>query len=1783
MSIYKAMAAKAADPKFVALGYQEQRNERKNIVTQYLSADPSFLKLDAETQRNVYLQTMSSYDIPALEDKKLEKYIDALVQGGRNGNAEALSLIEGLVNANAMSRSSVFGSLIGKYYEAIGGMSLTPGSGYGDLTGESVSNLMDGSDAAKIQVYFSALGQDPDFKGILKTEKQAAFLGSSIDQTALSIVPGARASTAVGRIFGGAAVNMTVGAAGNLIIENAQAALQNEPERYTDTFKEITKTAGQGAAINFAIGTGFAAVFEVGSATRILFKAAPKSDLAPTGSLWWKKAANPLEVEGAISKLGGAENVPETLYRQLDPKTRDSAWTQWAKMDALQKDASKVDLSPIDTTALAAIDLPDVRFAPKDWASPTSSGFNVWEYVPGKNGRAPLTLTGEAKSISELRSILADKMVARYGMVDDLSSPMSMVQGSDLLLEGRMRYLADKAYDPFADIPSVEDFISPTKRGYISPTEAQDAAYAAVSGGGSAFKVKIDVDESLASRIVNKKSLLDDASSLRIVEASSDEANALVVLNRAASGDVVQSANAWAQKASNAGGGWSAEEARKFYLIHHGFDGIADSATKTFEAFFPSKVKWITDQIDKATGALRPVTQARLAQSGAVGNKIFLSSKIKASLGPKTLASNGDALATVAMAKFKGTLQSDDVGNFVKQLSSAKGVSAKTVKVEIARGKSNVVDGEIASAISRDADGALVVRVPESITTYKGQRDFVDSLLSDIDKLGAEVVKPGRNYVPLKSDAFAKAAGESQSRFTLPFDDEAANAIWLDSVAQSQLGKSRLMRRPDNGYDLRDQNGAVTQSFKDIYEARDALVIESLDQKFLRGDLYKQGYALSGSTQKGFTLSGPGLSKPIYSTDLKGLLSTVNYRPSKISNRLAPSEVIIDRSSTTLKFDGKSLAASPEKIARALSKFENPDELAKMSNIKKSMNGDVFKIDENYFRVDVPKLGMTRHFTDAAEAKAFLDSDFASMDMLKTAAERKGLSLFYDVDSGGYVLGDGANIYRAQNADDVQKLLRDRPDVSGGREILSSLDPQADEAVKQILDELDPKLLKEWRESSFNQSMVKVSADALDSYPTPATKGLYKPIPETGRTTTKLRHVLRNNMSTWDYYTESTIRQELGLPDLANGMRQYKHNYRVYEVERPEWLNVAGSMMSDARGRPYKADRANAILAYREAQGNPELLAKTADQFGPLSAREQWSLDLTTKFFDKAAIYFGVDPKTYLNNYMSHIRDYVLSHWDECSTMVDAQELLTKSFGSWEKVPAKLKPYFKYERADALLTAAMEHDPIKIFQRYVDQGLKEKYLQKPVQDILDYLRTHGDVVDADVQQAILQRIAFTSGSGDVAGMERATQFIEGVYRVFKKEAPAPGTGGNLFQAYLNSTYLGAVGFRPWSAARQFLQPMQMLAPRVGIEPVAAAQKKILGPQGKAIMDRMRSEGTLLSAPPMTTEMTGTKLSRLTQKSMQMMWNTDDYARAVSAVFAEDALDSAIALANAGKLQRYKWAGKLASAESRLDSVDIKKFHEKAFMDRFGADNLTGEGQEFTDKITKMALSGDPRQIKDAKVLYGQKVASETNPDMSKFGQPLVFQDNVAGVLFGKFGTWSQTYRENLYRGWKNSNGFAKKSAYVARFIGIQLAIHQALTTGFDLNPNDDKTTIPGLGINSTDMMPGSSALFGGGPAATQIIAAFQAGGQGQQGKDALNTILRALSPAVPAQGGSLIDLGNLQLGPNLKWNLPKIVPGSLQAHYATQFFKALDDYSTAKDSADLWRAFLAATSTPALK
>ena len=1710
-----------SDPQFQALSYEQQSSIRAANIAKIAMQDPSFQALP-DDQKQAIVES-GARRTPALQDKGLESLVSNVVGSAKQGDPKAMSMFSGLAGLNTEGQNSLIDALTAK---ALGVMnvSILPG-----VTSQQQRILMDGSDAAKLHSYFSDLqAKDPSFAKTKTATDVQGMLAGFQDWVPLSLIPGTEAAGAAkagvaaakltsrvamnaGKLVIPALVNTGVGAIGNVVKQNAMAVVQENPQLYTDTAQKFAASVWDGAVFNFLFSLGLGAAAQGVGAIATLVR-------GPVGA---KKIA---DLDKAIQASGGTGSVPPEVLKSLYPYDKDTAWLRNFTIEAAHRDASTIDLRPLDQTVIAVNnDMPDVRFAPKDWTKPTDSGFNIWEMkaAPGKSETNTLKIlkTGEADSLGDLRSKLADMLSARYDGIDTIHQPESMNSSKSLIIQGKLQAVNAKAYDPFPEKVE-EGFTRPELRGYVSPTEAQDAAASSVAKGGVAIHVKVDASKNMMDRIADNKSFLSDGAPLRVSSVTPDNANSIAIITNPANPQAVQAAEAFAQKAVQHNAGWTVPEAKKFYLTQQGFDGVVN-ADGTADIFFPSRMKWITNQFDEAIGKLKPSSSEKLAASSPLGARISIQSKIESSIGSESLASSPTALAKVAMSKFKGDIAADDVKNFTTQLIDAKGIDHEGIQVRKISGAIDTLGNKKTAEVIRNPDKTITINVPQKITGFGSQKTFVTELVSGIDALGN--VEHSKQF----KSAFTKAVNNAPSRFELPFDTDSANQVWLRSVVKGEFGGD-LFRTPDGSYSLTDASGRVQKNFSNLSDVRDSVMMSSLDENHIRGDLLRQGYKLTGKTGEPYTLGGPGLSKPISGTNLQDILKAIDYRPSSISNRLAPRDVQFEEGRVITTFDGSKMLASKQDVLKTLSKFENPDELAHMVGVAHSSNGDAFKLADGSIRVDVPGLAVTRYFKNIDDAKAFLSSDMKDIETLHEVAGRKGVSLYYDNANGGYTLGDGSKVIHAKNADEVTSVLKNYPDAPGAREVLSALDPQADSAIKAVIDKLDPEMSKKWKSDEFNRTLVKWDVGSLDS-------AIFEHPREPGRIAL-IKQATRDITSTYNRYSETTIGSELGLRDFVTLRNFLKRGHDMASRLSNDDQKIIASIFTDERGKPMTPQRRQAIAAYKEAEGRPDSLAGVKETFGDLSSHEQMQLSRLDKLTDNWFKRFGINSETYIKGYVSHIRDYVLTHHQESSLAIDAMDILEKAYNGKDNVPPKLAAYFRNERAETLLNATMENDPLKIFSHYVEQGNREMFLKQPIQDTVDYLRIHAKDLPSDVIQHTLYDMQVMSGHHSIEGMDKAANFLGALHDAFSKvlvlnKALKPtdaATGYKMFQNMMGLTYLGKVGFRAWPALKAMIAPYQTLAPRIGLAPVMEASRQVLGSGGRAILERLASEGELLGDVPAIQKVTGGNFSKLERKSMEMLWSGDNVQRGMTAVAAENMLDEGIRSWNSGAFKG-----------------DIDKFKH------FTKVSQLGKGQSvLQDQIAKLATSGDEAQIKQAKVLFGKELIDQTAPNYGLYQQPHAVSSNIFGYVYGRLGTWSQAYREGIYRGWQNSDGIAGKAAYVGRFVGIGVALAAASKA---------------VGVDGRDFLPGFASLFGGGPQFTTAVNILQSPGQYKQGTQARLQLEKEFSPIVyNEQSGSM------------KGNIPSALPGSLQAHYLKEMLDAMDE-------GDYLKAVFAATGAPILK
>jgi hypothetical protein len=863
------------------------------------------------------------------------------------------------------------------------------------------------------------------------------------------------------------------------------------------------------------------------------------------------------------------------------------------------------------------------------------------------------------------------------------------------------------------------------------------------------------------------------------------------------------------------------------------------------------------------------------------------------------------------------------------------------------------------------------------------------------------------------------------------------------------------------------------------------------------------------------------LSKTLSSPDLDALLKQIDYKPSTISNRLAPRDVRIDPDSTIVTFDGSVVQGSKKDIMNTLAKFEKTDELAKMIGIRHSNNGDMFKVADNYFRVDVPSMGVTKYFTNAGEATEFLNSDLKSMKNLKDAAGRKGLTFAYDSSTGGYVLGDGKTVTQAKNADEVIKVLKAYPDAPGSREILSAIDPQADEMVKQIIDNLPPDLTREWKATGFNRTQNLYDASILDEAPQEGSRGLNKP---------GVDGALREWFNTNHEYIDTTIRTELGLHDFADKLKGASSaaEARLHQYDHDAHVNEAA--FRDSKGKIIPVERREAILAYREAQGVPESLPLVKEKFGDLTQDEQSSLARAGELMNQGGKRFRVDFETWRKGYMMHTKKYIAGHTQEVNMAGSAEDILDQAYGNHDNIPKALLAKFRYERAETLINASMETDPLKIMNNYFDMGNKEMLLKPAFEDVLSYLKKNGKNIPADVINHTMYDLEMMANRHSMAGMQGAMDLLDGVHQSAEKIPllgklldSSPGGGSRIFQGYMTTLYGAKIAFKPYSAVRNILNLYQLLGPRIGLANTVEALQQVVGPARQEIMARCRNEGYLLRDVPMSADMGQGKLQAVVKKGMSMMYNSDDIARAVPAIAAENMLDRGIASWNAKKF-----------------GGDVDEFIKATHLDQLHRDDASA--------IATLALSGDQLKISQARNKFAKELSTQTNPEFNRFAQPHVFTNTFIGNLFGSMGSYSTALRENLARGWRAQEGLIGKTAFVGKYIGISLAIQQS---------------VQALGINGKDFSPGSGLLFGGGPAFSDVVNAAQALGPYKNSSDARMALEKEYLPKVyDERTGTWRD------------NPPTSYPLVLQ-----NIGKAYDYAS----QGEYWNAFLAGSSAPVLK
>jgi len=606
-----------------------------------------------------------------------------------------------------------------------------------------------------------------------------------------------------------------------------------------------------------------------------------------------------------------------------------------------------------------------------------------------------------------------------------------------------------------------------------------------------------------------------------------------------------------------------------------------------------------------------------------------------------------------------------------------------------------------------------------------------------------------------------------------------------------------------------------------------------------------------------------------------------------------------------------------------------------------------------------------------------------------------------------------------------------------------------------------------------------------------------------------------------DHWAEVTL-NKMGQTDLLSKYRNITVTRRMAKAASDKAEGALRQIFTDDAGKMLPLERRKAIFYHSGAQTPAEELS-ALELFGELTEKEKGIAGRLRKLLgeDKDGVITGLAGVFGIGP-DKMIKNYMprIMDW----AVKNADEVAKMSTAE-DLVEAAMR--------DVYGTNPPKHLKAFFKNMRTSEALEFAAIDDPIRAVQHYIRVgYRQHYMGRAWEELYDTLAKSSvDEGVIQRFNRYREAIMGLHsnegsRVAKRIGEDLGkklglkNGGNLVDAYFSMNYLANMGYRPWLALRNTYQVFTTLAPRFGNTWVDDAITKARS-MTKEEYAYLREIGVLRGEPPIVNTILDAEstLGNITHKALGLFKSSDEYTRAVAYHTAAGRFDFA--------LDKWRKGG----------IKDIDGFLKEA--------GITKMDSETISRVKALVGKNTDDGLNAARAYFGTKVSNETMFEYIKEQSPTIYTGSFFGKMFGQYGTYAAGYRANFMRGITNGD-FGDKASFVARFVANQSALFAAFTA---------------LGIDAKNFIPGMPALFGGGPQFEVGVAVLQSMGSGYQARQARSQLVRKFSPVgyTKTQG--------------LYANYPEMLPGSIQFRYAK---KALEYY----DQGDLWRAFLAATTTP---
>jgi hypothetical protein len=1107
----------------------------------------------------------------------------------------------------------------------------------------------------------------------------------------------------------------------------------------------------------------------------------------------------------------------------------------------------------------------------------------------------------------------------------------------------------------------------------------------------------------------------------------------------------------------------------------------AKGVRKNFDSFDKAR-KFLNEELI----SLEPtkLSTAEAATRGAAYDSALIRETVEGQV--KNLDTGNPDLVANAFAPKKGQFNPDGIRNISKALLRQNGADDSLIRA-------TKITNRTSDSFTLNIAGRENVTFPVLAKKASDETEPIRDALRKIGKVTEDL--EGRNYI---TDDLVKTYTERIGAQDL------MTPSWLQHNVKKNLN-GEFRRLSNDNYEIRLPSNQRIQ-FENLQDAGRYVIQNTVDEDFLRRYLSRyQGSQLSRAKNGEYTVKR---GKHIIAKG-RTLEELMNQNPQLVEHlpsTLGPEITLISpQGKGRVEMIGNVAYGPYDHVMRNINSFRDPSTLETVLQNKGGTRLSMKRKNATQrFEVDIPELGYHSAPMDFKSAKAMINKGWDDWGNMRKAAFDKGYRL------------ETAGTKFALYGEDGQEILLDSKEQLAKELQNVPVPPWAPELVMKDLDVMENVV------TSIPEHNLKGArfTEITDS------DGILKRLSKSSQEIRRMSYFWRPP----EGYLDDMVRRG-GDQKIADYYRDIEktlqwvagQEYTAAKTARSAFIKPSdGKMLSKTRRRALRdwiieddPEVKKQIHADRGITRDEEVIAERVRRIYGETPEE----GLAQKF--------GVRPQDFIESYLPKIKKEVLRNPD-LKHLPDAEvrTFFEQIYGTGS-VPRELDAFFKHHRVSDIVDMSLEDDILLQIDKYIFAGHRQQFLGPLWEEADDYIKALKQSGNAnEITAQMVTR--FQNYRSDIMGIGQGLQMREHKYNLgnlLRKFGVDTKKADKLIDVAMSWGYMSAMGFRPWLAMRNVMQPWHTTALQVGNDHVARAVKEIIDDVDGEIFDMLRQRGVIRSTLPITESSLGSMDSGGFQKAMRsgLRWyrNSDDWNRAVAYVAA-----------------RNRWDDGAKKLRNPQDALTTQKF-----WDDYSTVNFLPPGRQ-----RQIREAFDQGQDDIARDIFSTEVVENTQFRYRAGQKPEMFRRGIVGKMFGMFGTYPVQYVERMNQMLTNLSP-AQKAVVGASLTANTAALYF--------------TYQETLGVNADAFLPWTQMTFAGGPYYSMLHTALQAfGNPSYKGRQARAELL-----GIKSSGGTL------------RWE-----PGqSEMAQWVMPFGFAFNDLKAAArdfNEGNHYKAFLNATSAP---